>query len=347
MVALAPIAHDLQLERVVAVAHDDARVRARRGEGLLHDPVRGHVDPRGQRRRRALDRQLSAVRQQPLQVGQAGPRARCRLRFARAQDPEQPAQLAERLAARFLDRQQRRPRALRIIEHQPRRARLHRHDAHAVRDDVVQVARDPPPLRGHRRPLAPLALRLGRRHLALQLHGPLRPPLQRERRQRERRARERHADSVGGLDARVTPDDHREARTADGHAGDGLPRLVLRAGRPEREQQRERVRIQARDGRAIHRRERAIGAEDADRRRERKPAAQQERQRGEEHDRHEHAPRRRHRRRDDLDLRDDRERHYRPVERVPLDPARDGHGRPTVSPAGTACIVRLDDLAPT
>ena len=80
-----------------------------------------------------------------------------------AQDAQQPAHLGQRLAARGLDGAQRADRGLGVaVEHAPRRAGLDDHHRDRVRDDVVQLARDPHALARHRVALAlgPLALEL-------------------------------------------------------------------------------------------------------------------------------------------------------------------------------------------
>ena len=90
------------------------------------------------------------------------PTARPARASSRRDDAEQPAHLGQRLAAGLLDDEQRLAGALRVlVQQQPRRAALQGHDAHAVRDHVVQVARDPGPLLRHRgaRPLAPARAR--------------------------------------------------------------------------------------------------------------------------------------------------------------------------------------------
>ena len=67
-----------------------------------------------------------------------------------SEDPEQVAQLVQRLASRLLHRSHRLQGALRVLGgHGLGRARLHRHQAHPVGDHVVQLARDAGPLLGH------------------------------------------------------------------------------------------------------------------------------------------------------------------------------------------------------
>ena len=74
------------------------------------------------------------------------------VQVARGAGAEQPAELAERLAARMLDRAERVPREVRPRQREPSRAaRLHDHRAQRVGQDVVQFAGDPFALVGDRR----------------------------------------------------------------------------------------------------------------------------------------------------------------------------------------------------
>ena len=66
------------------------------------------------------------------------------------QHAEQAAHLVERLPAGGVDRLEHRPGLVgALVDHVGRDARLHRHDAHRVGDDVVQLAGDAQPFLGH------------------------------------------------------------------------------------------------------------------------------------------------------------------------------------------------------
>ena len=94
-----------------------------------------------------VDRQAGVARAAD-EVVEAGER-RLRLAHGRAlvavaHQPEQAAQLAERLAPAALDLGERRDRVVGLgVEDAARGAGLHDHHRDRVRDDVVQLARDP------------------------------------------------------------------------------------------------------------------------------------------------------------------------------------------------------------
>ena len=119
-------------------------------------PARPRPAARPAVRRRAPARRATRARRVP-----AAARARAARRRL-AQDAEQAAQLGERLAAAGLDRLEGARRAVRVVDEVRPGTRLDDDHADAVRDDVVQLARDPsallrrPPLRL----LLPLALEL-------------------------------------------------------------------------------------------------------------------------------------------------------------------------------------------
>jgi hypothetical protein len=120
---------------------------------LLHDPVGGLVDAGRQLPPRAhdleLDRQARGpvLREQVLEAGEPGHRRARRAFVYAAQDAERGAHLAQQLAARPLDRGERRPRLLGVIVHQVQRnAGLHVDQADVMAERVVQVASDAQPL---------------------------------------------------------------------------------------------------------------------------------------------------------------------------------------------------------
>ena len=167
---------DLDLEHLRRPAQDDPRPAAaavleRVGQALLHEAEGGQVDAGRQRPGPPLDAQLHV---EPGVARAGDERAEAIERRLRgvvgvlavgAQDAEQAAHLGQRLAAGGLDRAQRADRGVGVaVEHAARRAGLHDHDRDRVRDDVVQLARDPHALARHR-----VALALGA--LALELLG--------------------------------------------------------------------------------------------------------------------------------------------------------------------------------
>ena len=108
-----------------------------------------------------------------------GPSAR--LAVGAAQEPEHPPQLAERLAPRARDRDEGLACPLGIaLEHRLARLGLHHHRADAMRDDVVQLARQPRALVGDRGALARRLL-AGKRveQEVLTAHDPPRAPRRR------------------------------------------------------------------------------------------------------------------------------------------------------------------------
>ena len=94
-----------------------------------------------------------------------GLRRQRRVGVGPAQDAERAAHLVQRVAARALDRLERLARALGVaVEHPPRALGLRDHHADAVRDDVVQLARDPRALLADGDALALALLALEQRH---------------------------------------------------------------------------------------------------------------------------------------------------------------------------------------
>ena len=181
---------DLDIIRSIADDHRDPRwtgMAQRVGERLLDDSVGGDVDPRRERTgspstRRSTGRPARAhLVDQRLDVGETRlGHHRLLLAVIAAQDAEQPADLGERLAAGRLDRFERRPCGLGLaVEHPAPRRGLDDHDADAVGDDVVQLARDPCPLLRHRAPGLLFALPLELIRPLLQLDHLDRPAAER------------------------------------------------------------------------------------------------------------------------------------------------------------------------
>ena len=161
---------DLDVELALAVAHSHARVRGAcvlQGvrQRLLHDPVRRQVDARRDRALVALDPQLDRharlahLLDEVAEVAQARLRRERELVVGAPQHPEQPAHLGHRGAAGGLDRREHLARLRPLVAERPALgARLHDHDREVVRDDVVQLARDPRALLGDREPRRVVAL---------------------------------------------------------------------------------------------------------------------------------------------------------------------------------------------
>ena len=126
------------------------------GERLLDDAVREQVDagrklPRQPiRGQRDVQARPAGLLDEPGEVREAGLGAQPVEAGLRSQDPEQVAQLVQRLASGLLHRRHRPQGALGVLGGDGLgRARLHRHEAHPVGDHVVQLARDAGPLLDH------------------------------------------------------------------------------------------------------------------------------------------------------------------------------------------------------
>ena len=126
------------------------------GERLLDDAVREQVDagrklPRQPvRRQRDVQARPAGLLDEPGEIREAGLGAQPVEAGLRSEDPEQVAQLVQRLASGLLHRRHRPQGALGVLGgHGLGRARLHRHQAHPVGDHVVQLARDAGPLLDH------------------------------------------------------------------------------------------------------------------------------------------------------------------------------------------------------
>ena len=160
--AATSVVGDRDLDRVRCVVHGnpgDRRpcVLEHIRQGLLHDPVAGHIDAGRDPVRDARDVELDRQAGRAHLLGQGLDAPERRLRRPRlllvvvAQHPEQPAHLAEGLLARALDRVERGTGGSRIAgEHLAPTAGLDDDDGDRVRDDVVELPRDSRPLLGHR-----------------------------------------------------------------------------------------------------------------------------------------------------------------------------------------------------
>jgi hypothetical protein len=162
------------LDRVTGMTHMHGHVRRERvlervRETLLDDPVRGQADPFGDVGGRTFLDQLYLEPGRAHALDEFAEAVEARLgnhhRLVVSDDAEQAPQLVQRAAARFLDSPDRLTRALRIrVEDLAGGCRLHDHHAHVVRDDVVQLARDPRALLGRGPPDPLLAVVLARVH---------------------------------------------------------------------------------------------------------------------------------------------------------------------------------------
>ena len=251
---------------------------------FLDDPVRGHVQTGRQVVDLALDRQIDRKPGRAHAGDQILDSAQARLRRQRgavvvkSQHAEHPSHLLQRLAAGALDRAERLARgALAVAQHAPRPARLQQHDADRVRDDVVQLARDPRPLLGDRcmGSLVGLALDLIRATLQRALAG---TAAAHDAASNERAAEEHDEeaeigdrDRVAGLDRGGRHGDRDQDGRGAGHAT-----LAVGARRIERdhdsEQERGRLgKLRGRDVRQLD------DAEPEDERQQRPPAPPRER----------------------------------------------------------------------
>ena len=151
------------------------------GESLLHDAVRREVDGARKGGRLAVhvepyvEPRGANVCRQGLQVLQPGTGRELEQVVALPQRTQHPAHLSERRAARLLNVSQCLPLLGRVrhpVAHSPD---LEDHHADRVGDDVVELARHPGPLLGHRHPGRRLPLPLGPQRAILRDLGPYDP----------------------------------------------------------------------------------------------------------------------------------------------------------------------------
>ena len=133
-----------------------AGVLERVGETLLHNPIRGEVDPWRERETLPGEVQLDGqpgaadLLDQRVEAVKAGLRRELDAIAVTAHHTEQTAHLRQCAAPGLLDT----PEGIAILGHRvgelvPDSADLQHHHADGVRDDVVQLARDPHPLLSH------------------------------------------------------------------------------------------------------------------------------------------------------------------------------------------------------
>jgi hypothetical protein len=179
--------------------------------------------------------------------------------------------------AGLLDRRQRLAGALGVlVEQHPRSAGLDRHDAEAVRDDVVELAGDAGSLGERHRLLLPLEPVCAELEL-------LRAPVALRQRPADRPGpgpQAEEEDDAPGIDlARVDQDDGGHGRVAGGAADEPRPLVRMATGDPERRDQRKRIDHARGDDVAAQQRLESQHREHRHRRAQREPMAEQERQR--------------------------------------------------------------------
>ena len=199
------VVDDLELEAGVAKRerHRDVGrvgVLERVRERLLHDPVDGELDAAGKRRRLTDHLQSygqsggAVARDELVQLGERGLRARLRPLLGLSQQREDSPQLGQALLAASLDAGERLVGDLgRGAQHVAGTAHADQHDADRVGDDVVQLTGDRRPLLVDRDPGQLLALALGGGRALLELApvAPLRLGVGAERPDADREQRRR------------------------------------------------------------------------------------------------------------------------------------------------------------
>ena len=290
----------LELGGVVDEAHmrDAAwRVLAHVCQRLLQHPVGRQLHASRQVPAVPLDPQIDAEPRTPVVLDQRLERVEARLgsqgggRVIGAQHTEQPAQLANRLPGRDLDRAQRLARPLRIaLEHPLDSPGLDAHQADAVGDDVMELAGYSSPFGGQRRARTLLLLALGPLGAILEA---LRfdPPCPDEPTQQPGAAAERDEeralddDQVAeGHNLRLEQHRDQHPDEADPEADQRRPQLRIGGHGVKRDQHRQHQ-VDALYRRAEHDRLQCDGAHHSAQRGERPPAAPAERQREQDEER--------------------------------------------------------------
>ena len=251
-----------QRRRLPRVLHDVRQRLLQHPEGV--DPhARGDglaqvaLVAKGHRHARRFD-----LRDERIEVGRS--RSRCVQTLCVAlfaQHAEHPSHLLQRLAARRLDRGERLARFVRVrVDHVRADSGLHCDDAHRVRDDVVQLLRDAPPLVDDRLVRLALTIDFEQRGTLLEAREVL--PASRHalaehpRRGEDRPVLERLPGvELGGADQPEDEDDPEHVREPEQR----LQPLAVRTDGVDREEQRGRgsghVVVEAREDRDRRRRE--------------------------------------------------------------------------------------------
>ena len=263
----AVVAHlELELGRLVADGHVGlarAGVLERVRQGFLHDPVGGEIDSRRQRHRRSLHvhphgqaRSADLVGER-VETVEAGLRGELEVVAVAAHRAEQAAHLGERAAAGALDAAQ----CFGILGQLVGQlvadgADLEHHHAHRVRDDVVQLARDPGALLGHGDACRRVALALGRGRALLGRLGLLGALVDGEPAQPADREQQRDEEELAGAVHGLVLDHDRRPADRDRKPD---PRVDVVAQAPEQERgghPGDEDRGREHDQRAVHERER-------------------------------------------------------------------------------------------
>ena len=244
---------DLNAELAIGVAQAHRRgPLARRvegaGERLLHDAIGGQVDAGREWHALTADVQLDRqagcahARDELGDMGERRLRGERELLVLPAQHPEQRPDLAERLAPGVLHGSERAPGDVGLGAHEPlRRRRLGDHGGERVAHQVVELARDPGALGGHRAGRPGLAVILGGHRLVRErLVEP--HPRAHEAPEQDRAAdHDRgYEEKVANAARRLVEADHDRRRDDEHDEADmELPGLGARAERVAEDQRRE------------------------------------------------------------------------------------------------------------
>src|SRR6266480_3888106 len=289
-----PIVQHHHLDLAVAVVDDNfgaGRASVLQGirQALLHEPVRGQIDPSRELRCLPLDSQLdresslARLLDEPVHVLETRLRRERRRLLGPPQDAYHPAHLGQRLAPGSLDDQQCLPLTLLLGAKQPAHSRrLHGHDADAVAYDVMQLARDARPLVCHCRACASLALAFRPRRPLLRLVGLRELAPERETDHPDDGEDEADEDELAELaagivsnDDRLDPDGHRKTR-------DGLSPVSTLSEQEHRRAACQKGDYVERDERVVRERRDDDAGSDAEWRAKRKTPSSQQRA-GDEH----------------------------------------------------------------
>jgi ABC-2 type transport system ATP-binding protein len=299
----APVVADRHLDLAVAVVHDDfcslrLRVLDRVRQTFLNEPIRREVDTCGKLEGLSFDSQvdleprLTSLLDEPVEMLQARLGSERGSFFGPTQHSDHPTHLGQCLSARSLDDQQGLALAFLVGPEQPAHAGcLHRHDADAVTDDVVQLARNPRPFLCHGSSRTLLALPLGPRGAVLGFVGFLELPPQHEADEPDDREDEPDEDEVADASLRVRSFDHGLGADDDRKPGDRLPPIAKQGDEEGCSTAGEEDDEVGRDEAVVEETREDDGGADRDQRPERK-AAPDEQRRDDRHDQHDVEPRR-------------------------------------------------------